>query len=47
LLFDPFEEYLEPSFQGYRLRQGKYVPIRPWAEGWPAPCWVYNWKEMD
>src|SRR5713101_5715957 len=28
-LFDPFEEYLEPSFQGYRLRQGKYVPIRP------------------
>src|SRR6266446_3865672 len=28
-LFDPFEEYLEPSFQAYRLRQGKYVPIRP------------------
>ena len=28
-LFDPFEEYLEPSFQAYRLRQGKYAPIRP------------------
>jgi|SRR5713226_442555 len=26
-LFDPFEEYLRPSFQGYRLRKGKYVPI--------------------
>jgi len=28
-LFDPLEEYLRPSFQGYRLRQGKYAPIRP------------------
>jgi Uma2 family endonuclease len=28
-LFDPFEEYLDPPFQGYRLRQGKYAPIRP------------------
>src|SRR5713226_3511288 len=28
-LFDPFEEYLDPSFQGFRLRQGKYAPIRP------------------
>ena len=27
--FDPFEEYLRPSFQGYRLRKGKYVPIPP------------------
>ena len=26
-LFDPFEEYLDPSFQGYRLRRGKFVPI--------------------
>jgi Uma2 family endonuclease len=26
-LFDPFEEYLNPSFQGYRLRKGKFVPI--------------------
>jgi Uma2 family endonuclease len=28
-LFDPFEDYLDPSLQGYRLRQGKYCPIRP------------------
>jgi hypothetical protein len=28
-LFDPFAEYLNPPFQGYRLRQGKYVPIQP------------------
>jgi Uma2 family endonuclease len=28
-LFDPFEDYLDPSFQGYRLRQGKYFPIPP------------------
>jgi Uma2 family endonuclease len=28
-LFDPFEDYLNPSLQGYRLQQGKYVPVRP------------------
>ena len=26
-LFDPYEEYLKPSLQGFRLRQGVYVPI--------------------
>jgi Uma2 family endonuclease len=26
-LFDPFEEYLKPSLQGYRLRRGRYQPI--------------------
>jgi Uma2 family endonuclease len=26
-LFDPTEEYLEPSMQGYRLRDGVYIPI--------------------
>jgi Uma2 family endonuclease len=26
-LFDPFEEYLEPSLQGYRLVEGQYEPI--------------------
>lgn len=26
-LFDPEEEYLEPSLQGYRLRGGVYIPI--------------------
>jgi Uma2 family endonuclease len=28
-LFDPFEDYLHPPLQGYRLRQGKYSQIRP------------------
>jgi Uma2 family endonuclease len=27
-LFDPFEEYLTPSMQGFRLRAGAYQPIR-------------------
>src|SRR5262249_9818679 len=28
-LFDPNEEYLDPSLQGYRLQKGKYAPIKP------------------
>jgi Uma2 family endonuclease len=28
-LFDPTEDYLEPSLQGYRLVNGKYVAIEP------------------
>lgn len=28
-LFDPFEDYLHPSMQGYRLSRGRYLPIRP------------------
>jgi Uma2 family endonuclease len=28
-LFDPFGDYLDPPLQGYRLRGGKYVRIRP------------------
>jgi Uma2 family endonuclease len=28
-LFDPFEEYLHPRLQGYRLKAGQYRPIRP------------------
>ena len=28
-LFDPFEEYLEPSLQGHRLVRGQWVPIKP------------------
>ncbi len=28
-LFDPFEDYLTPSMQGYRLRGGQYVTIQP------------------
>ena len=30
-LFDPWEEYLKPSMQGFRLRGGDYQPIR-WVE---------------
>jgi len=28
-LFDPYEEYLEPRLQGYRLRAGEFLPIEP------------------
>jgi Uma2 family endonuclease len=28
-LFDPYEDYLKPPFQGYRLVQGQYIPIEP------------------
>jgi len=28
-LFDPLGEYLNPPLKGYRLRDGKYIPIRP------------------
>ncbi|HKI16479.1 MAG TPA: Uma2 family endonuclease [Isosphaeraceae bacterium] len=28
-LFDPMEEYLSPSLQGFLLRDGAYVPIEP------------------
>jgi Uma2 family endonuclease len=27
ILFDPYEEYLKPSLQGFRLQRGVYVPI--------------------
>lgn len=27
ILFDPYDEYLNPPLQGYRLEQGEYVPI--------------------
>ncbi len=28
-LFDPFEDYLQPPMQGYRLVEGQYVAIEP------------------
>jgi Uma2 family endonuclease len=28
-LFDSYAEYLDPPLLGYRLRQGRYAPIRP------------------
>jgi Uma2 family endonuclease len=36
VLFDPYEEYLEPSLQGYRLRKGQYVPIRMVGDRLPS-----------
>ena len=35
-LFDPFGDYLEPRLQGYRLRGGQYVAIRPRAGRLPS-----------
>jgi Uma2 family endonuclease len=35
-LFDPREEYLEPSLQGYRLRDGVYIPIESVAGRLPS-----------
>ncbi len=35
-LFDPRDDYLEPRLQGYRLRAGKYHPIRPVAGRLPS-----------
>jgi Uma2 family endonuclease len=35
-LFDPFEDYLEPPMQGYRLRKGEYIPIKPVAGRLPS-----------
>ena len=35
-LFDPFGDYLVPPLQGYRLRAGKYHPIRPVAGRLPS-----------
>jgi len=35
-LFDPFEEYLKPSMQGYRLVEGEYELIDPVAGRLPS-----------
>jgi Uma2 family endonuclease len=35
-LFDPFEEYLNPSLQGYRLVRGAYEPIPIIKGGMPS-----------
>jgi Uma2 family endonuclease len=35
-MFDPRAEYLDPPFQGYRLRQGRYVAIKPVAGRLPS-----------
>jgi Uma2 family endonuclease len=35
-LFDPFEEHLDPSLQGYRLVAGRYEPIPMLKGGMPS-----------
>jgi Uma2 family endonuclease len=35
-LFDPYEEYLDPPLQGYRLVEGVYQPIAPAAGRLPS-----------
>jgi Uma2 family endonuclease len=35
-LFDPYEDYLTPSMQGFRLRAGEYQPIRMKGERLPS-----------
>ncbi len=35
-LFDPFEEYLKPSLQGYRLVRGLYQPIATLGDRLPS-----------
>ena len=35
-IFDPFEEYLDPSLQGYRLVAGSYEPIQMIKGGMPS-----------
>jgi Uma2 family endonuclease len=32
-LFDPERKYIQPHFQGFRLRKGKYSPIRSGRDG--------------
>lgn len=36
ILFDPYAEYLDPPLQGYRLRNGEYLPIEPVAGRLPS-----------
>jgi Uma2 family endonuclease len=35
-LFDPYEDYLAPSFQGYRRVRGKFQPIAPAGDRLPS-----------
>jgi Uma2 family endonuclease len=35
-LFDLFGDYLDPPMQGFRLRKGQYVPIKPVARRLPS-----------
>jgi Uma2 family endonuclease len=46
-LFDPFEDYLNPSMQGFRLRAGAYQPIRPRAGRLPSRLLGMHLERVD
>jgi Uma2 family endonuclease len=33
-VFDPTRDYLDPPLRGFRLTEGRHVPIQPDADGW-------------
>ena len=44
-LFDPLEEYLEPSLQGFRLTAGATTPSRGPAQDFSARFWASDSRE--
>jgi Uma2 family endonuclease len=46
-LFDPLEEYLEPSLQGFRLAKGRYKPIAIQAGRLPSEVLGLHLKRDD
>src|SRR5271157_2229002 len=46
-LFDPFEEYLDPSLQGYRLVAGSYEPIPMIKGGMPSEVLGLELQRFD
>jgi len=46
-LFDPFEEYLDPSLQGYRLAAGSYEPILMIKGGMPSEVLGLELQRFD
>ncbi len=43
-LFDPFEEYLQASLQGFRLVEGRYRPIEPVEGRLPSDVLGSTWN---
>jgi hypothetical protein len=46
-LFDPYDEYLRPSLQGFRLARGKYARIRPLAGRLPSKVLGLHLERQD
>ena len=44
-LFDPKEEYLRPSLQGFRLHSGPTPPSNRSRAAYPARCWACTSSE--